>query len=331
MPFVAMCLLAVATSAPAQERERGFGEEIHVLEVNLEVVVTDRDGEFVRGLQADDFEITENGSPVEVIAATAYSSREAVAAPESGEVVAEERFIMVLFHAPIGAEAERIGFGQRSLRAGADLARWAKESLGPNDRVAVATYRSSLHLLQDFTQDQDALGAALRGAGMGLGATFQGPESKTGSTGLSLPRGQALTRQTKNVYEGIRVLARASSKIVGRKLLILLTPGLPDDRPQGYGRMMRALKSANVAVYPIDTTPLEWLHPQNVHVKMALDTGGQFSPRIDRFDNRVEDVVNGNAAYYSLAYQSPVSAFELGDRNLAIRVRGRQGYRVTLR
>ncbi|HMB54202.1 MAG TPA: hypothetical protein VKU40_12855, partial [Thermoanaerobaculia bacterium] len=71
-PFLALTaalLLAfAATTALAQEDESRqlFVDSVDVNVVNLEVMVTDREGNPVRGLTRDDFVVTEDGQPVEL-------------------------------------------------------------------------------------------------------------------------------------------------------------------------------------------------------------------------------------------------------------------------
>ncbi len=64
-----LCLLPGAIQAqpePAPEAPSTFAETIDVRVVNVDVWVTDRDGNPVTGLAANDFEVRENGRPVEV-------------------------------------------------------------------------------------------------------------------------------------------------------------------------------------------------------------------------------------------------------------------------
>ena len=64
-----LLLLSVSGAAQAQPQPGApetFGETIDVRVVNVDVWVTDRDGDPVTGLTADDFEVRENGRPVEL-------------------------------------------------------------------------------------------------------------------------------------------------------------------------------------------------------------------------------------------------------------------------
>ncbi len=62
----AFLLCSTSGVAQAQPASETFGETIDVRVVNVDVWVTDRDGDPVTGLTADDFEVRENGRPVEL-------------------------------------------------------------------------------------------------------------------------------------------------------------------------------------------------------------------------------------------------------------------------
>lgn len=61
-------------SAEAQPQAE-FEEAVEVEEVALDVLVTDRKGNVVVGLDADDFLVREDGEPVEITDITFYSNR----------------------------------------------------------------------------------------------------------------------------------------------------------------------------------------------------------------------------------------------------------------
>ncbi|MEO1085449.1 MAG: VWA domain-containing protein [Acidobacteriota bacterium] len=62
LPFIALCL----TPAEAQESETAFAETVSVNVVNIDVRVTDRDGNPVPGLTVDAFSLREDGDNVEI-------------------------------------------------------------------------------------------------------------------------------------------------------------------------------------------------------------------------------------------------------------------------
>lgn len=64
--FVALLMLVLPVYAQQQPAPPQYGETIEVRVVNLDVVVTDRDGNPVTGLTRDDFEVYENGKKKEI-------------------------------------------------------------------------------------------------------------------------------------------------------------------------------------------------------------------------------------------------------------------------
>ncbi len=61
-----LALLLPFSASNAHAQNPGFGETVEVNIVNVEVVVTDKDGKPVAGLTQDDFQIFENGKPQEI-------------------------------------------------------------------------------------------------------------------------------------------------------------------------------------------------------------------------------------------------------------------------
>jgi len=64
--LVLSCLLLPAAGAQEKADEPTFYESIDVQVVNLEVYVTDKDGKRITGLTRDDFQLREDGKPVEI-------------------------------------------------------------------------------------------------------------------------------------------------------------------------------------------------------------------------------------------------------------------------
>lgn len=156
--------LAAGTPARAQEpapppSDAVFGEEIDVRVVNLEVVVEDRDGERVPGLQRDDFRILVDGEEVdvdyftEVAHGRTRSGRDGTppAVGEGGTVATN----YVLF---VDDDHTQVAYRRPLLRGFGD----GLADLSPEDRVAVVVQsRNRLELLSPFTEDRDATRAAI--------------------------------------------------------------------------------------------------------------------------------------------------------------------------
>lgn len=159
--------LALA-QAPPENPEPTFFESIDVNVVNVEVYVTDKQGRRVQGLTRDDFQVLEDGKPVEITNFYAVSEGQvSQAAPLREEEAAE---------APVPATPEIIPADQRLylaifldnrslLPASRNLVlKSIKEfvtRLRPEDRILIAAYDGSVRVRQGLTNDPVTLSAAL--------------------------------------------------------------------------------------------------------------------------------------------------------------------------
>lgn len=154
---LAVFLLAGSTPSHAQ-RIPSLGETIEIAIVNVDVVVTDRDGKRVRGLTKDDFEIYENGQaqPLSHFAEYRDDASEGSAAAGGAETTApEQRRTMVLFLEYFRLQNFRVEPYVDSLRA------LVRESIRPGDAVSIVAFRDNPETLMEPTDDLEAVEAAL--------------------------------------------------------------------------------------------------------------------------------------------------------------------------
>lgn len=335
--------LPLAAQQPAPPAA-GFGEEVEVSEVLLDVLVTDRAGNVIVGLTRDDFEVSEDGRPVDLAAVSFYSNRPRLdAAGARLEQAAAERYFVLLFHDQGMAGPPTLL--TRQLDAGRRAGEWLR-SLQLDDYVAVTRYDSSLEVHSDFTRDREALAKAIDAAVVGKEPDGNWPSRLPPEGGPSLlrnlPRGRELSKASETEYEALEVLARAMAPLVGRKNLVLFSGGfgrlndfgqfVPDPRYQEP--MERTLNDANVAVYTVDLFPPGTDHPLSGQLsRLADETGGRYYPNIVNFVTPLEQIATETSGYYLLAYQSPHRKGESGFqevrvrlRNPDFRVRAREGY-----
>ncbi len=88
-PLAAAVLLV--TPLAAGDDPSLFFDTVDVYVVNVEVIVTDKDGKPATGLTRDDFEIYEDGEPVEVANFFAVEGRQKVAGEAGGGETLEAR------------------------------------------------------------------------------------------------------------------------------------------------------------------------------------------------------------------------------------------------
>src|SRR5215213_11342573 len=109
LAFAASCLAPalVAQSAQTDQEQQPqgqFEEKVDVKEVLLDVLVTDRQGNVIVGLDKNDFQVSEDGKPVELTGITFYSNRRLVQASQelakrgvTADQVPEDRYFVLFF------------------------------------------------------------------------------------------------------------------------------------------------------------------------------------------------------------------------------------------
>ena len=166
--------------APASS---GFIERVGVVRVNLQVFVTDKKNNPIRGLTADDFEVFEDGRKVEV---TNFQEVVEGRRPGLDELVAnapdEVQIDTTLELEPIQGdmpppppEDERLhlviyvdNFNLRPnhrVWALDGVKEFLRNNLGPHDQAMVVSYDRSFKVRQEFTNDRFALIRGLQAAG----------------------------------------------------------------------------------------------------------------------------------------------------------------------
>ena len=337
-----------------EDPEKRFAEEIEVSEVLLDVLVTDKRGQVIIGLGADDFVVTEDGETVDITGVIFYSSRELLASKDALErhglrvdEVAEERYFILFFQQQRKAAADVPGLLSRQMEAARDAGQWIAHDLAPRDRVAVAVFDTRLEIVQDFTNNigdlQQAVSVAARGQGDRGNWPSRQPDSTNGpSLLLNLPEGRELGKATRDIYEALVVLAEAAGTVRGRVNLIFFGRGVgqmnsfglwePDAR--FYRPMVDTLNDNNLAVYPLSVMPQGSRHTLEQSLQsIASDTGGLYHRQFLSFTTPLEIIAKENSGYYLLSYESRQKAGESGFqrvkvkvRNPELRVRARRGY-----
>ena len=369
-PFAILMLLCVgAFSLTARAQDDGsqsdqpqgdFGEELAVTEVVLDVLVTDSGGNVVVGLGKDDFIVEDQGEVVDLTGASFYSNRrfmssaqEAASANIDQSIIPTDRYFVIFFHDDRAANPGLLT--SATMDAARFFAKWVREELLPNDRVAVVSFDSQLKIWQDFTQNKADVEAGIaRVLKGGKDPGTQWPsripdESVTGPSLLNnLPQGKELRKASRRIYDAIRLIGDATATVTGRKNLVLLSWGFgeagaygsyyPD--PRYYPKMIQTLNDQNVAVYSIDlisTTRQGSLMDRGVNQSLSLlsdDTGGRYYFHFDTFASPLTQVNQENNGYYMLSFSAQHPVGDEGYREVQVRtvnptfkVRARKGYR----
>lgn len=172
----ALLTLMLTLAVAAQDAPR-LGETIDVSIVNVDVVVTDRQGNRVRGLSRDDFEVYENG-----VLQPISNFSEFAAAPEAGRVGVEPGAPVTAEVAPREKRTAMIFFEKMRLPMFsvdplmAELKSTVRGMLGPGDEVSLVVwsrYGGVAHIeptsdLALFEAALDAVAKAAKGAQIDL-------------------------------------------------------------------------------------------------------------------------------------------------------------------
>lgn len=174
--FLALVLILQAAGSFGQEPDEAFAESVRVHVVNVDVVVTDKRGEPVRGLVREDFELREGGDVVRI---SNFRGPESQASPEASETAREavpenlsgsggtreplpagaeqeERLqTLVLFIDNLHLQPATRNRALRRLRGS------LSEVVQSGDRVMIVSFERSLHVRQPLTSDLQQVRIAL--------------------------------------------------------------------------------------------------------------------------------------------------------------------------
>jgi VWFA-related protein len=348
--------------------------------VAVPVFVTDGAGRAVPGLTAADFEVEDGGRVVPIRAFQAVDVAEPL--PESVELptpvrAAMPRQFLLLFDlqfSPI------VGIQ----KARAPAVRFVREGLAPGDLVAVATYGlRGFKMLTNFTSEHEYVARAIEGLGHEPAQTLAADALALTGDLTSLPPSSsesgrsalvdqeieaemaALTNAARQAYgrhfmdfvDTLEDLARAMSRLSGRKQVILLSAGANESAWRGgatgdatspaslvepatrdaMARLFRAAGLHDVAFHAVNLAGLEGpidvgsQTGQNAVRRSGYDTlaafaentGGRFVLPTNDFGRALQEVEQASRRYYVLAFEpAEPGAKRDRPRPLKVRVRG---------
>ena len=348
----AVLVLLAAQQAP----KPAFKSSVTVVEVDI--VVTDKSGRPVRGLGGKDFEISEDGSPVEIAAFSAVNVPEAprqsiIPPPDrSGSAFASNdqadggRVILIVL------DDVQVSFTAGRMATVKSIARRAVERLGPADLAGVMTTSGRLGGQSEFTTDKSRLMDAIeRFVPQGehdLPAIANAPPSVAGAN----PGAERIAdRRTQSVMAGLSTAARALATIPHRrKGVLLISQGFPATLEEiirnprigaayeSIREFMLTAQRSNVAVYTVDPCGLEVdagctrASRQNLRT-IAEVTGGFAVIDTNAPEAAVDRMLAENGTYYLVGYYSPAPPNDGKHHRITVRtrvadvgIRAREGY-----
>jgi VWFA-related protein len=347
---VAALLVGVTYVAVDARQQAVFRSETNYIEIVASV--TDRDGQFVTGLTAEDFEIREQGRRESVdsfsFVELSPSGRSATTAAFRPDVptdlrTAEGRLYMIYLNGATPANTPMV----RSLAT-----QFVKDHLQPGDRAAIWDAQYPLREVL-FTDDKAKLLADIEpytGAGIGLDLPFA-YRCSSGSNLEGLPIGQRAQCQAA-LAEPHSQLSKAIdwfNAIQGRRKSIVLFAG-------GWNGPTEPVSRADITLYAIDVRGLvapgaEMLggglvgaeQAAAVSSKMmtfnqsvdglynlAMRTGGFAVINRNEYARGFERIVEANSQYYVLGYASSYTRRDRVFRDLDVKVK-KSGLKVHAR
>lgn len=237
--FAAAASLAIAQQQPYFET---FEVRLH----NLEVVVTDAKGNPVRGLTKDDFVVLEDGKPQSITNFSTYDARSSSVAGSSvprsdgaatpvAEKPAPRRFLFFV---------DDMGIQKNALSTLVANARGIVDEMKDGDVAAVIRPTGEDRIAQDFTSDREAVRKALLEAIESCKLTSTSPgfqelrefrnqmENADSEVEGNFSKGVYISRTRERVRQRLsqlRALVGSMAGVEGRKVLVMITSGLPSN------------------------------------------------------------------------------------------------------
>ena len=167
-PFRVAQVISLAFMLPAglafsQEQEPILAESIEVRIMNVDVIVTDREGNRVQGLTSADFELLQDGDSQPITNFSEYRGRAATLAamavePDPEKAAQLESQLVPASPRKIILCMDRFALSRQHRDAWFDsIKAFVRESMRPGDEVMIATYDHSMKVPLHFTSDLKAV------------------------------------------------------------------------------------------------------------------------------------------------------------------------------
>jgi VWFA-related protein len=355
--------------------------------VQFDAVVTDKDGNQVKNLDISDFEILQDGkpqkitnfsyinteSPAQTSPATTVKNGKNVALPQPARTRPDSGGRIITFIVDDG-NCTTSQIGMTAAREG--LSKFINEQMLPNDLVSIYRTRGGSSLLQQYTSDKSQLMRVARQIRwyppLGICGGYNGDffsAARIDSTGKTTGQGSFETEENRKTREQnedsirdnqtvgsigvIRYVVRGLGKISGRKIVFLLSDGLPLRTREGRNRQaFEALReltdTANRASVVFNTIDVRGLlaastinASDEVYVRedanatekiaearrmevnntrdglfyLANETGGEFYKNQNYLDVPIRRALSIEKGYYLLGYEPDDETFKNKDFN----------------
>jgi len=247
--LLAAALFASVANAqnPPDAAPQKLAESIEIRVINVDVTVTDRKGNAVKGLTKDDFVLYENGQPkplsnffevqsplktAEAPAAGAAPAPQPAIRPEDIPDNQKRRIIFYIDNLSLNP------FNRN--RVFKDMKKFIDEVMRPGDEAMIATYNRSMKVRVPFTRDkvtlQQTLDVILGESALGVAAKSdrrqvedQIRDAQSYDEALSHARtySEEILHDLRQSVESINALMSTLAGVEGKKVLVLTSEGFP--------------------------------------------------------------------------------------------------------
>ncbi len=246
--------------------------------VIVTVVVKDRDGQPVRGLDKSDFIVLEAGKP-QSISVFEFQEVEAPAAASSGVAMESPAVSAAASAAPAASPAGSIRYRDKRLlvlffdwssmqpaeqiRAREAAQEFVKAKMTPSDLVMVATFSSRLKVEQEFTADKESLLALLEkflpGDDDGLAEDGSAEEETSEDDMFSADESEFNMFNTDRKLSALEDMARSLQALPEKKALVYFSSGVSRTGVENQSQLRattNAAVRANMSFFPVDARGL---------------------------------------------------------------------------
>jgi VWFA-related protein len=305
--------------------------------VQFDAFVTDAQGNPVKGLKADDFEVFEGGNPRAV---STFAAIDIPIDPPVGLPVADTAEPDVQTNERPEGRTYLIALDEvspdRTLRARNFVRRFIADHMGPNDVAAVAlTGRGLASSGQDFTSNRRLILTAVDKFSGGFEESTPNVVQLPITAGTTSVQGpaedKAFSSDPRQLAASLRTQTEFLATLPGRKTLLFVAEGLAainffevlDYKGGALGQAavdaheaVAAATRGNVTIYPVDPrglttdlTPAGALESKILEnradlVALAEVTGGFAVTNTNNLDAAYARIVRENSTYYTIGFNS---------------------------
>jgi VWFA-related protein len=303
-PLTALLLAAAAVGAP-QEQPPTIKVEVDV--VNVLCSVRDRKGALIANLTKDDFEVFEDGKKQEI------------------RYFARETDLPLTIGLLVDTSVSQEGLIAAERRA---AAQFFSQVLGKKDVAFLISFGAEAELLQDFTNSQTLLRAALDQLRLSASPGGLGPGPVPTA---SRPRGTIL-------FDAVYLAATEKLRgEVGRKAIVLITDGVDQGSRMKLSQAMEAAQKADAIIYSIYYFDPGFYRGRYGGVvlgagggegdlrRMSEETGGRLM-KVERrrtLEEIFDEIQREMRSQYAIGYTPANPARDGSFRRLEIRLRNR--------